>query len=148
MKVLFYIIIAACSVGMVVYLIPGLFSMGAPSAGTYAVIYPHWYSRFFSSGAAVTQQQVEAAAQQAIQQQGPQYAGNAAILKFFEARVGTQLVEQQVLTQVAQQLGVHVSDDDVRDFLHQGQFGEAIFPNGNYVGDDAYANFVATRFNM
>jgi peptidyl-prolyl cis-trans isomerase D len=148
MKVLFYIIIAACSVGMVVYLIPGLFSMGAPSAGTYAVVYPHWYSRFFSSGAAVTQQQVEAAAQQAIQQQGPQYAGNAAILKFFEARVGTQLVEQQVLTQVAQQLGVHVSDDDVRDFLHQGQFGEAIFPNGNYVGDDAYANFVATRFNM
>ena len=148
MKVLFYIIIAACSVGMVVYLIPGLFSMGAPSAGTYAVIYPHWYSRFFSSGAAVTQQQVEAAAQQAIQQQGPQYAGNAAILKFFEARVGTQLVEQQVLMQVAQQLGVHISDDDVRDFLHQGQFGEAIFPNGNYVGDDAYANFVATRFNM
>ena len=148
MKVLFYIIIAACSVGMVVYLIPGLFSMGAPSAGTYAVVYPHWYSRFFSSGAAVTQQQVEAAAQQAIQQQGPQYAGNAAILKFFEARVGTQLVEQQVLMQVAQQLGVHVSDDDVRDFLHQGQFGEAIFPNGNYVGDDAYANFVATRFNM
>jgi len=148
MKVLFYIIIAACSVGMVVYLIPGLFSMGAPSAGTYAVIYPHWYSRFFSSGAAVTQQQVEAAAQQAIQQQGPQYAGNAAILKFFEARVGTQLVEQQVLMQVAQQLGVHISDDDVRDFLHHGQFGEAIFPNGNYVGDDAYANFVATRFNM
>ena len=148
MKVLFYIIIAACSVGMVVYLIPGLFSMGAPSEGTYAVVYPHWYSRYFSSGAAVTQQQVEAAAQQAIQQQGPQYAGNAEILKFFEARVGTQLVEQQVLTQVAQQLGVHVSDDDVSNFLHQGQFGEALFPNGSYVGDDAYANFVATRFNM
>lgn len=148
MKVLFYIIIAACSVGMVVYLIPGLFSMGAPSEGTYAVVYPHWYSRFFSSGTAVTQQQVEAAAQQAIQQQGPQYAGNPAILKFFEERVGTQLVEQQVMMQVAQQLGVHVSDDDVRNFLHQGELGEMIFPNGDYIGDDAYANLVATRFNM
>lgn len=148
MKLLFYIIIAACSVGMVVYLIPGLYSMGAPSAGTYAVIYPHWYSRIFSSGASVTEQQVEAAAQQAIQAQGPQYAGNPAILKYFEQRVGVQLVEQQVLMQVAQQLGVHVSDDDVRQFLHHGELGEMIFPNGDYIGDDAYANLVATRFNM
>lgn len=148
MKVLFYIIIAACSVGMVVYLIPGLYSMGAPSAGTYAVVYPHWYSKIFSSGTAVTEQQVEAAAQQAVQQQGPQFAGNPAILKYFEQRAGAQMVERQVLMQVAQQLGVNVSDNDVRDFLHQGQLGDIIFPNGNYIGDEAYANFVATRLNM
>ncbi|HEV2324378.1 MAG TPA: peptidylprolyl isomerase, partial [Terracidiphilus sp.] len=55
-KVMFVLIIAACSVGMVVYLIPGLYSLGAPSEGTYAVIYPHWYSKILSSGASVTEQ--------------------------------------------------------------------------------------------
>lgn len=147
-KVMFVLIIAACSVGMVVYLIPGLYSLGTPSEGTYAVIYPHWYSRIFSSGSSVTQQQVEAAAQQDLQARAPQYAGNQAILKYFEAQVGQQLVEQQVLVQVAQQLGVHVSDSDVRQFLHQGELGQMIFPNGDYIGDDAYATMVATRFNM
>ena len=37
-KVLFIIVIAAASVGMVVYLIPGLYSLGSPSEGTYAVV--------------------------------------------------------------------------------------------------------------
>jgi peptidyl-prolyl cis-trans isomerase D len=147
-KVMFVLIIAACSVGMVIYLIPGLYSLGAPSEGTYAVIYPHWYSRIFSSGTSVTQQQVEAAAQQDIQMRYPQYAGNPMILKFLESQVGTQLVERQVLVQEADQLGIHVTDSDVRQFLHQGELGEMIFPNGQYIGDDAYANLVATRFNM
>ncbi|MGA2278591.1 MAG: peptidylprolyl isomerase, partial [Terracidiphilus sp.] len=40
------------------------------------------------------------------------------------------------------------TDDDVAHFLHQGQFGEYLFPNGNYIGDDRYTNFVATQFNM
>lgn len=145
---MFVLIIAACSVGMVIYLIPGLYSLGAPSEGTYAVIYPHWYSRIFSSGATVSQQQVEAAAQQDIQSRAPQYAGNPMILKYFEAQVGAQLVERQVLVQVADQLGIRVTDDDVRQFLHQGMLGQMIFPNGQYIGDDAYANLVATRFNM
>jgi peptidyl-prolyl cis-trans isomerase D len=147
-KVMFVFIIAACSVGMVIYLIPGLYNLGTPSEGTYAVIYPHWYSKIFSSGATVTEQQVEGTAQQDLQARAPQYAGNQAILKYFEAQVGQQLVEQQVLVQVADQLGIHASDSDVRQFLHQGEFGEMIFPNGDYIGDDAYANLVATRFNM
>ncbi|HEV2133698.1 MAG TPA: peptidyl-prolyl cis-trans isomerase [Terracidiphilus sp.] len=147
-KVMFVLIIAACSVGMVIYLIPGLYNLGAPSEGTYAVIYPHWYSRIFSSGTSVTQQQVEAAAQQDIQMRYPQYAGNPMILKFLESQVGSQLVERQVLVQEADQLGVHVTDNDVRQFLHQGELGQMIFPNGQYIGDDAYANLVATRFNM
>ena len=46
-KALFIVIIGAASVSMVVYLIPGLTGQGAHRADTYAVIYPHWYSRFF-----------------------------------------------------------------------------------------------------
>jgi peptidyl-prolyl cis-trans isomerase D len=147
-KVLFVLVIAAASVGMVVYLIPGLYSLGTPSEGTYAVIYPHWYSRFFSSGATVSQQQVETSAQQYIEARAPQAAGNQNLLRMVEGQVGQQMVEQQVLLQVADQLGIHVSDDDVRNFLHQGVFGEMFFPNGQFIGQDAYANAVATRWNM
>jgi hypothetical protein len=46
-KAIFVVIIGIVSVGMVVYLIPGLTGQGASAADTYATIYPHWYSRFF-----------------------------------------------------------------------------------------------------
>ena len=147
-KGLFIVIIAAASVGMVVYLIPGLYSLGAPSEGTYAVVYPHWYSRFFSAGAEVTQQQVETVAQQDLEQRSPQYASNPIILRFYEQQVGTQLVQQQVLLQVAQRFGIHVSDDDVRQYLHTGALGATLFPNGQFIGQDAYADLIATRLNM
>ena len=147
-KGLFIVIIAAASVGMVVYLIPGLYSLGAPSEGTYAVIYPHWYSRFFSSGAQVTQQEVETVAQQDLEQRSPQYANNPFILRYFEQQVGVQLVQQQVLLQVARHLGIRVSDNDVRQYLHTGGLGATLFPNGQFIGQDAYADLIATRLNM
>ncbi len=146
-KILFVIVIAAASVGMVVYLIPGLAGLGAPSEGAYAVVYPHWYSRFFSSGATITEQQVETVAQQDLQQRDPQYASNPIIVRYFQQEVGQQLVGQQVMLQVARQLGIRVSDDDLRKYLHTGMLGETLFPNGQYIGDDAYADLVATRLN-
>lgn len=147
-KALIVVVIAAASVGMVVYLIPGLAGLGAPSAGSYAVVYPHWYSHFFSSGATITEQQVESVTEQAIQQRDPQYAGNPMIVRIFQQQVGQQLVEQQVLLQVAQRLGIRVTDDDVRKYLHSGELGEALFPKGQFIGEDAYANLIATRLNM
>jgi peptidyl-prolyl cis-trans isomerase D len=147
-KAVFVVIIAAISVGMVVYLIPGLTGLGAPSADAYATIYPHWYSRLFSSGATVTQQRVTDLARQQLQRRNPQYAENPMIVHLFEQQVGQQLVQQQVLLAEAQKLGVRASDDDVIHFLHQGQFGEYLFPNGQYIGSDRYAAFVASQFNL
>jgi peptidyl-prolyl cis-trans isomerase D len=147
-KAFFVVIIGAASVSMVVYLIPGLTGQGAVAADTYAVVYPHWYSRFLSSGQTVTMQRVEQIAQQQLQQRSPQYASNPMMLKFFESQVGSQLVQEQVLLTEAAKLGVTAGDDDVAKFLHQGAFGEFLFPKGNYIGDDKYADFVASRFNM
>jgi len=87
-KALLVVIIGAASVSMCVYLIPGLMMGGATSADTFAVVYPHWYSKFLSSGDEVTQTKVEQAARQQIQQRNPQYADNPMILNFFEAQVG------------------------------------------------------------
>ena len=147
-KAFFVIIIAAASVGMVIYLIPGLTGMGASTADTFATIYPHWYSRLLSSGVTVSQQAVSLRANRQIQQRYPQYAGSPQIERMIEQQVGQQLVQQQVLLIEADKLGIQATDDDVAQFLHQGQFGEYLFPNGQYVGPDRYTDFVARQFNM
>jgi peptidyl-prolyl cis-trans isomerase D len=145
-KALFVVIIAAASVSMVVYLIPGLTGVGAASADTYAVIYPHWYSRFLSSGESVSQQTVSQRARQMAQQQ--RYPDNPMILRLFEQRIGQQMVQQQILLSEAEKLGLRVTDDDVRQYLHTGPTGAAIFPNGQFIGDDQYARLISDRLNM
>ena len=147
-KALFVVIIAAASVSMVVYLIPGLAAGGAVSASDYAIVYPHWYNRVFSNGDEVLQQQVELIARRQIQQRNPQYADNPMILNFFTQQVGQQLVQQQVLLQEADRLGISANNQDVVDFLHAGQFGQMLFPKGEYIGDDRYAAFVNNQFNI
>jgi peptidyl-prolyl cis-trans isomerase D len=147
-KALFVVIIAAASVSMVVYLIPGLTGQGATTADTYAVIYPHWYSRFLSTGDVVTEQRVNQIARQQIQQRNPQYADNPMILNFFAQQVGQQLVQQQVLLSEARRLGIGATSADVVQYLHAGPTGAVIFPNGKFIGDAQYANLVATRLNM
>jgi peptidyl-prolyl cis-trans isomerase D len=146
-KAFFIVVIAAASVGMVVYLIPGLMGTGASTADTYAIIYPHWYSRILSSGVTISQQTVSQRVNRQLQS-NPSYADNPAIVHYFEVQVGQQLVQEQVLLLEAQKLGIKATDDDVANFLHQGQFGEFLFPNGQYIGSDRYADFIARQFNM
>jgi peptidyl-prolyl cis-trans isomerase D len=147
-KALLVVIIGAASVSMVVYLIPGLTGGGASAPDTYAVVYPHWYSRFLSSGDTVSQQHVEQITHQQLMQRNPQYADNPMIVNLFEGQVGQQLVQQQVLLQEAAKLGIRATNDDVRQYLQTGQTGQVLFPNGKFIGEDAYANLIATRLNM
>ena len=147
-KALFVVIIAAASVSMVVYLIPGLTGQGAVSAGTYAVVYPHWYSKFFASGDAISQEKVSAQARQQLQQRNPQYASNPMIVNLFEQQVGQQMVQQQILLAEAGALGISANNDDVAQFLHQGQAGQVLFPNGKFIGQDQYAALTSSRFDM
>ena len=147
-KAIFVVIIAVVSVGMVIYLIPGLTGAGVSTTDTYATIYPHWYSRLLSSGITISQQTVSQRAAQQIQQRYSQYAGNPMIERYVEQQVGQQLVQQQVLLTEAEKLGIYATDEDVSQFLHKGQFGEMLFPNGQYIGTDRYVDFVARQFNM
>ena len=110
-KAIFVVIIGAASVSMVVYLIPGLTGQGAAAADTYAVIYPHWYSRYLSPATRSASRSVEKMARQQLQQQ--RYPDNPMILRLFEQRVGQQMVQQQVLLAEADKLGIRATDDDV-----------------------------------
>ena len=147
-KALFVVIIAAASVSMVVYLIPGLTAGGGISDNTYAVVYPHWYSRFFASGEEISAQKVEQQARQQLQQRNPQYASNPMIVNLFKQQVGQQLVQQQILLAEADKLGISANSDDVNSFLHEGQAGQVLFPNGKFIGQDQYASLIASRFDM
>jgi peptidyl-prolyl cis-trans isomerase D len=147
-KAIFVVIIAVVSVGMVIYLIPGLTGMGVSATDTYAIIYPHWYSRLFSSGVTVSHEQVSVMARRQVQQRNPQYADNPMIMRYFEQQVGQQLMQQQILLAEADKLGITATDDDIRHFLHQGQFGEFLYPKGEFIGTDRYTAFVTSQFNM
>ncbi|MGA3345524.1 MAG: peptidylprolyl isomerase [Terracidiphilus sp.] len=94
----------------------------------------------------MSQQKVSQAARQ--QMQRSRYPDNPMIERMVEQQVGQRLVQQQILLAEAERLGIHASDEDVVQFLHQGQFGEYLFPGGNFIGEDRYTNFVAGQFNM
>jgi peptidyl-prolyl cis-trans isomerase D len=145
-KAFFVVIIGMASISMVVYLIPGLTGQGAAAADTYAVVYPHWYSKFFSSGTTVSQQLVEKMARAQLQQQ--RYPDNPMILGLFEQRVGQQLIQQAILLDEAEKLGIRATENDVRQYLQTGSAGQVLFPDGKFIGEDRYTDLVAQRFNM
>ena len=101
-----------------------------------------------SGGEVISQQKVAQMAPQRVQQQNPQYADNPMILNMIEQQVGQQLVQQQVLLAEAEKLGIHVTDDDVREYLQTGPPGQVLFPNGKFIGQDQYAALIQSRFNI
>ncbi len=146
-KALIVVIIGAASVTMVLYLIPGLGGVGSSSPDTYAVVYPHWYSRILSSGDPISQAHVEQITENQLRQRNPEYASNPMIVQMFEQQVGQQLVQEQVMLDEAHKLGISATDDDVRKYLRTGPPGQVLYPNGTYIGDDAYKQLIDDRLH-
>ena len=146
-KALFVVVIGAASVAMVVYLIPGLTGAGAAAPDTFAVVYPHWYSKILSGGDTVTQTQVQQRAENELRQRGPQYADNPMIVQFFEQQVGQEMVQQQVLLQEAHKLGVYATSEDVLQYLRTGPTGQVLYPGGTFIGPDAYRQLIDDRLH-
>ncbi|HWT65118.1 MAG TPA: peptidylprolyl isomerase, partial [Terracidiphilus sp.] len=147
-RALFIVIIAAASVSMVVYLIPGLTGQSASAADTYAVVYPHWYSKYLSAGEVISQTKVAQQASRQVQQQYPQYAGNPMIMSMIEPQVAQQMVQQQILLNEADRLGIHATDADVRSYLQTGSAGQVLFPNGKFIGQQQYEALIQSRFQI
>jgi peptidyl-prolyl cis-trans isomerase D len=53
-----------------------------------------------------------------------------------------------VLLQEAHKLGVYATNDDVRQYLRTGPTGQVLFPDGKYIGDDAYKQLVDDRLHI
>ncbi|HEY1256295.1 MAG TPA: peptidylprolyl isomerase, partial [Terracidiphilus sp.] len=142
---LFLILALPPAVGFLLFVVSG---RAAEASDAYAVIYPHWYNRFLFTGEYVGLQEVQKVTILQVRSRYPQYADNPMILRVFEQQVGAQLVEQKVLAIEANRRGLHATDGDVSEFLHQGEFGAFLYPQGKYIGDSQFSAFVTHQFGF
>lgn len=144
-KGIFIAIISVACITMVITLVPGIFNDQASGADTYATIHGSgFFGRIFGSSDDISTQDVQQLAQRMLQrQQLPDF-----VLPFMMQRVGQGLIQQHIELQEASRLGVSVTDDDLRNFLHTGMWGQVLFPNGQYIGDAQYASLVSQNFGI
>jgi peptidyl-prolyl cis-trans isomerase D len=145
-KALFAIIIGAAIVTMVITLVPGIFDTNAANDATvYATVRnPGWFGKFSGDSTSIKMADVQRETQQQMRRQNlPDFYQS-----FLIARVGQQQVERAVLQREANRMGLEVSDADLRRELQKGMFAQYVFPNGQYIGDDKYMDFVQTYFGV
>ena len=144
-KTIFWVIISVACITMVITLVPGIFSDQTASADTYATIgYGGFFGRFLPASDTISTSDVQSLAQRMLQrQQLPDF-----VLPYMVQRVGQGLIQQHIELLEAKRLGITATDDDVRRFLHTGQWGMVLFPDGKYIGDAQYAEFVSDQFQM
>jgi peptidyl-prolyl cis-trans isomerase D len=126
-------LLTVISVFMVITLVPGFGSTDffgtAPSRGVVAKV----------AGTDITSQEVQRQARQMVQQQFPRGGAQASmLLPFFTSQAAQQLIQRQALIVEAERLGLHATDDDLRNELQHGRFSETFFPGGNFIGEAAY----------
>ena len=68
------------------------------------------------------------------------------LLPYMMQRAGQILVQRAMLKQAADAMRLEVSDADLARELRTGPFAEYLFPDGQYIGDDRYMDFVQTAF--
>ena len=145
-KIIFGLIIGATIVFMVAYLVPGLMSdnsSGQSAAGVYATVHPPgFFGRIFGPDTSVTTEQVNRTAMRMLQQQRIPESMARQLMPMVLQRAGSIAVDQAILQQEADRLHLQVSDEDLRNFLRTGPFAPYLFPNGQYIGDDGYINFI------
>jgi peptidyl-prolyl cis-trans isomerase D len=146
-KILFGVIIAATIVLMVIFLVPGLFNGSDESSNpsVFATVKsPGLWGKLTGGSTPISMADVQAQTRRQMQQQHlpDMYE------PFLVNRVGQEQVERAVLVREADQLGLRVSNDDLRQELRTGPLSQYIFPNGTYIGDDRYMGFVEQFFGL
>src|SRR5437868_4648454 len=134
--VLGFILVAFCLI-MVISLVPNLNQSllgGTPSGNVLAKV----------GNEEVTSEQVKqrASALAERMQYPPQ------LIPFLMGRALEGIISEKALLAEADRLGLKVTDQEIVDALKQGQLGEMLFPNGQFIGDDKYDAFVLDQFKM
>jgi peptidyl-prolyl cis-trans isomerase D len=78
------------------------------------------------------------------------FQGNVppSLMPYLMQQAAQGMITSKAIVYEADRMGLAVTDDELRDFLHQGQLGQLLFPNGNFVGQQAYEQFVQAQFNL
>jgi peptidyl-prolyl cis-trans isomerase D len=127
------------SATMVITLIPGgtlgsAFGFGGAGQGVFAKV----------GDQEVTTLEVTQRAQMEVRQRG--YP--AALLPFISGQVAQRMVLSKAMLVEASRLGLRVTDDELRDELRSGSWGEQFFPGGNFIGQERYEQFISQQFNL
>jgi peptidyl-prolyl cis-trans isomerase D len=69
------------------------------------------------------------------------------VLPYIMPQAAQALIQREVLLQEANRLGLQVGDADLRRAMQTGPFAQALFPGGQFIGEDRYADFVQNYFN-
>lgn len=96
----------------------------------------------------VTLAEVDQTAQRVGRQQFRGQTVPSALLPMLRQGAAEQLITQKALVVEAERMGFKVTDQELQDTLQKGQFGQILFPNGQYVGDQQYEMFIQSQFNM
>jgi peptidyl-prolyl cis-trans isomerase D len=147
-KIVFWLIIGATCVTMVVFLVPGILSSDqGTGTGTYASIRPAGLlGRYLPLGTSrdITNQEVTQVAGRIAQQRHyPQQA-----IPFLMPQAGQALIQREILLQQADKLGLKVTADDIRRELREGPWSIYFFPKGQFIGQDRYADWVDQQLHM
>jgi peptidyl-prolyl cis-trans isomerase D len=70
------------------------------------------------------------------------------LMPYLMQQAAQSMITSKAITFEADRMGLAVSDDELRDYLHQGQLGQLLFPNGNFIGQQAYEQFIESQFNI
>jgi peptidyl-prolyl cis-trans isomerase D len=89
-------------------------------------------------------------AQQARLMGKQQFKGNVPeqLMPYLMQRAAQSMITEKAMVYEADKMGLSVNDDELRDYLHDGQIGQVLFPNGNFIGQQAYEQFISSQFNM
>ncbi|MBZ5616574.1 MAG: peptidyl-prolyl cis-trans isomerase [Acidobacteriia bacterium] len=136
-KIILGALLVLICASMAITLIPGgigsSLGIGAPPAGVLATI----------GDQQVTVPEVQREAKAMIRQQFPRGGPQASmLLPYFSSQAAEQLINEKALVAEARRLGLRANDDELRDELQHGQLGSMLFPDGKFVGQEEYENFV------
>ena len=144
-KFIFVAIIGVTCVTMVIFLVPGIFNDETSSPDTYATIrHGGFIGRFLPAQETIPVADVQQIARRMMRgQQIPDM-----LMPMLMQQAGQVVIQQRIVLEEAHRLGITATDDDVRHFLHSGLWGQYLFPEGKYIGDAQYAEFVSQNFNI
>lgn len=79
-----------------------------------------------------------------------QFRGNVPpqLMPYLMSRAADNLISQKALAYEADRMGLGVGNEELASFLHQGQWGQAFFPGGNFIGQESYENFIQNQFGL
>jgi peptidyl-prolyl cis-trans isomerase D len=143
-KIIFAVIIGLAVITMVITLVPGIFdTASSDNATVFATVRePGYFGRIAGDSTPIKMTEVNQLASRQLQQQRlPEF-----LLPYMSQRAGQILVQRAILKHEADRMSLQVSDADLRRELQTGPFSQYLFPNGQYIGDDAYMNFVQSAF--